>query len=122
MRRQSSTTSLSWIPSEAIEGSMRIPFDKSMAQYDSPRPDRVRDVEALRDADRFRFANVRSAWVETDRAEEIERLGYSGGGMMQRQAPLVRRTPSLTIHADGRAEGAISSGQRREQRKSSSRG
>lgn len=26
LRHQSSTTSLSWIPSEAIEGSMRVPF------------------------------------------------------------------------------------------------
>jgi Cyclic nucleotide-binding domain len=82
MRHESSITSLSWIPSEAIEGSMRLAFDAGLAHYDPPPPELIEDVEALRDADRFRFANVLSAWVETDRGGAIKKCGYSGGGMM----------------------------------------
>ncbi len=36
MRHESSITSLSWIPSEAIEGSMRLAFDAGLAHYDAP--------------------------------------------------------------------------------------
>ena len=53
-----------------------------MAHYDKPPPETIKDIEALRDADRFRFANILSAWVETDRGGEIKKCGYSGGGMM----------------------------------------
>jgi Cyclic nucleotide-binding domain len=101
MRHQSSITSLSWIPSEAIEGSMRIPFDKGMAHYDAPPPDRLKDVETLRDADRFRFANILTAWVETDRAGEIKKCGYSGGGMMgattMKVGPLSRTFEAIAL-------------------------
>jgi hypothetical protein len=34
MRHKSSITSLSWIPSEAIEGSQRLAFDAGMAELD----------------------------------------------------------------------------------------
>jgi hypothetical protein len=164
MRHQSSITSLSWIPSEAVEGSMKMAFETGMAHYDPPPPDVLEDIEALRDADRFRFANVLRAWVEVDGQGRIKDCGYSGGGMMgattvklgplartfeavglpeiqrkpergrdavrfvqtnggrtgvpaprrvrrkpfvQWQAPLVWTTLSLTIHADGRAEGTM---------------
>jgi hypothetical protein len=82
MRHQSSITSLSWIPSEAVEGSMRIPFDAGMAHYDPPPPEQIEDLEKLRDADRFRFANVLDAWIETDAKGKISDFGYSGGAMM----------------------------------------
>ena len=45
LRHQSSITSLSWIPSEAIEGSMRIPFDAGMAHYDPPPPEKINDLQ-----------------------------------------------------------------------------
>jgi len=35
MRHESSVTSLSWIPSEAISGAMRVPFDTGLAHYDA---------------------------------------------------------------------------------------
>ena len=167
MRHESSITSLSWIPSEAIEGSQRIPFDAGMAHYDEPPPEAIgdsADLRALRDADRFRFANVLSAWIDVDAKGRIADFGQSGGGLMgattvklgpvartfeavglpdivakpvkgsgsirftqtaggrtgvpaprrvrrrpfvQWQAPLVWTTLSLTLHADGRAEGAM---------------
>jgi hypothetical protein len=164
LRHQSSITSLSWIPSEAIEGSMRIPFDAGMAHYDPPPPEKIDNLETLRDEDRFRFANILDAWIEVDEKGKIEDFGYSGGGMMgsttvkmgpvartfeaiglpiiqkkpvkgrdfvrfaqttggrtgvpaprrvrrkpfvQWQAPLVWTTLTLTIHADGHAEGMM---------------
>jgi hypothetical protein len=82
MRHSSSITSLSWIPSEAVEGSMKIPFEAGMAHYDPPPPDAIEDLQALCDADRFRFANVLEAWIETDAKGSIKDFGYSGGAMM----------------------------------------
>ena len=82
MRHRSSITSLSWIPSEAIEGSQRLAFDAGMAHYDEPPPDVITDLEALRAADRFRFANVLRAWVEVDDSGQIIESGSDGGGLM----------------------------------------
>ncbi len=82
MRHTSSITSLSWIPSEAIEGSMRLAFDAGFTHYDPPPPDVIEDLEELRLSDRFRFANVLSAWIEVDGRGKITDCGYDGGGAM----------------------------------------
>ena len=164
MRHASSITSLSWIPSEAIEGSMRLAFDAGFTHYDPPPPDVIEDLEALRVADRFRFANALQAWIEVDGSGKITDCGYEGGGSMgsttvkvgplartfeaialpdlqaepqrgdgwvrfvqtaggrtglpaprrvrrrpfiQWQAPLVWTTLTLTLHADGHADGEV---------------
>ena len=164
MRHHSSITSISWIPSEAVEGSQRMAFDAGVAHYDDPPPDEFTDLKALRDEDRFRFANVLDAWIDVDSQGRITDSGYAGGGLMgsttvklgkiartfeavglpdiqrsperrkgfvrfvqtaggrtgvpaprrvrrkpfvQWQAPLVWTTLSLTLHADGRAEGTM---------------
>jgi hypothetical protein len=80
MRHESSVTSLSWIPTEAISGAMRVPFDAGLAHYDAPPPDRLEDLDALREADRFRFANRLAAFIEVDGDGRISAAGYSGGG------------------------------------------
>jgi hypothetical protein len=84
MRHQSSITSLSWIPSQAIEGSQRLAFDAGLAHYDQPPPDTISEaeVEELRVADRFRFANVLKAWIEVDDAGKIVGHGSEGGRLM----------------------------------------
>ena len=82
MRTDSSVTSLSWIPSEAVRGGTRVAFDAGFTHYDEPPPDVINDIEALRKADRFRFANVLSAWMETDGQGTVTGYGYSGGGLM----------------------------------------
>jgi hypothetical protein len=84
MRRKSSILSLSWIPSEAIEGSMRVPFDVGMAHYDAPPPDEIPNrtaLDKLRKEDRFRFANRLSAWVEVEDGRIVD-AGYDGGSSM----------------------------------------
>ncbi len=82
MRYESSVTSLSWIPSEAVTGSSKIAFESGITHYDEPPPAQIDDLEALRAADRFRFANPLRAWIEVDSAGEVTDCGYSGGGMI----------------------------------------
>src|SRR5262252_6385035 len=164
MRYESSVTSISWIPSEAVTGSTRVAFDSGFTHYDDPPPAQIDDIEAMRSGDKFRFANVLRAWVEVDGTGAITGCGYGGGGLIgnttvrlaglkhtfqnallpdlrrdpergdgwvrfrqtvggrtslpaprrvrhrpyiQWQAPLVWTTLSLTLHAEGTAETAM---------------
>lgn len=79
MRVESSVISLSWIPSEAIGGFTRLPFDMGVAHYDRPLPDVIGDIEALRNDDRFRFANELRAFVEVQDGK-IVGYGHLGKG------------------------------------------
>jgi hypothetical protein len=81
-RHEGLVTSLSWIPSEAIEGAQRLAFDSGITHYDSPPPSDDIDLEALRVADRFRFANELRAWIDVDGSGRVTDCGYAGGGMM----------------------------------------
>ncbi len=81
MRVESSVTSLSWIPSEAVSGANKSAFEIGFTHYDDPPPDVIEDVEALRDSDRFRFANILTGWVEVENGRIVD-AGYSGGGVM----------------------------------------
>jgi Cyclic nucleotide-binding domain len=169
MRHESSVTSLSWIPSEAVTGGSRVAFDAGFTHYDEPPPEELGDIERLHATDRFRFANVLRAWIDVDDSGQITGSGYSGRGVMvstmvklgglvhrflaielpdlqrdplpgdgwvrfvqtaggrtgmpaprrvrrrpyvQWQAPLVWTTLSLTLHADGRAESALTGASR----------
>jgi cAMP-binding proteins - catabolite gene activator and regulatory subunit of cAMP-dependent protein kinases len=66
MRVESSVTSLSWIPSEAVTGLNRAVFDSGVAHYDDPPPDTIDDLAELQRTDRFRFANRLAAWVDIE--------------------------------------------------------
>ncbi len=79
MRHEASVTSISWIPSEAMTGVMRLPMDIGLGHYDDPPPDAIDDLEALRQADRFRFANELRAYVEVAGGEIVD-AGYLGAG------------------------------------------
>jgi Cyclic nucleotide-binding domain len=79
MRVESSITAITWIPSEAIEGMPKLPFEWGIIDYDEPPPDRIIDLEAMHEHDMFREANELRAWIETDDGE-ITRNGYSGRG------------------------------------------
>ena len=83
MRIEGSVTAISWIPSEAIEGMPKLPFELGVGHYDEPPPDRLEqgDLERLRDADRFREANELKAWIEVEDGA-IVGLGYQGGGLV----------------------------------------
>ena len=83
MRVESSVTSISWIPSEAIRGVTKLPFELKVGHYDGAPPDHVDpgDLEKLRDADRFRFANHLAAWIDVEDGR-IAGLGQGGGGVL----------------------------------------
>jgi hypothetical protein len=79
MRLSSSITSVSWIPSEAIPGLTRLPFDLGVTHYDDPPPGRIGDLDEMRRTGAFRFANHLAAWIEVE-DHKIVGHGYSGRG------------------------------------------
>src|SRR5919202_6141496 len=83
MRVESSVTAISWIPSDAIEGMPKIPFELGIGHYDEPPPDELAegDLERLRDADRFREANHLKAWVEIDDGRIVD-YGHAGSALV----------------------------------------
>jgi len=50
MRIQSTVTAISWIPSEAIGGMTKLPFEMGVSHYGPSLPDVIDDLEALRRA------------------------------------------------------------------------
>jgi hypothetical protein len=82
MRYESSVTSLSWIPSEAVTGSTRLAFEAGVGHYDEPPPGELTDIKQMQAADRFRFANVLRAWIEVGDDGQVAGAGYAGGGLM----------------------------------------
>jgi hypothetical protein len=79
MRIQSSVTSVSWIPSEAVEGLPKLPFSVGVAHYDAPPPDRVDHIETMHRADLFREANELKAWVDVGDGKIVD-YGHAGRG------------------------------------------
>jgi hypothetical protein len=83
MRFESSVTSVSWIPREAVEGYTRLPWDLGIAHYDLPPPDTLDDLPGLLASDAARFANQLRAWVEVEDGR-ITRHGQAGRGLIGR--------------------------------------
>src|SRR6187402_3575363 len=83
MRFESSVTAISWIPSGAIEGMPKLPFELGIGKYDEPPPDKLEegDLERLRDEDRFREANLLKAWVEVEDGKIVDH-GHAGTGLV----------------------------------------
>jgi hypothetical protein len=79
MRISSSATSVSWIPSEAVTGATKVPFELGVAHYDLAPPDVIDDLDALRRSDRFRFANELRGWVDVE-GGRIVAAGQEGRG------------------------------------------
>jgi hypothetical protein len=82
VRIESSVTSVSWIPREAIEGMVKLPFELGVAHYDQPPPDRLDDLEGLLASSAIRFANELRAFVEVDDDGQITGHGHLGRGHM----------------------------------------
>ena len=83
MRIESSVTAISWIPSDAIEGMPKLPFELGVARYDEPPPEHLEegDLERLRDEDRFREANRLAAWIDVENGRVVSH-GYDGTGLV----------------------------------------
>jgi Cyclic nucleotide-binding domain len=109
-RLESSVTAISWIPSEAIEGLSKIPFELGVTHYDQPPPDRLTDLEELRKTDRFREANELRAYIDVE-DERIVAYGYLGkghiGSTTVRMGPAAIRFPGVHL-PDIQAEPEVS--------------
>jgi hypothetical protein len=83
MRIESSVTAISWIPSDAIEGMPKLPFELGVAHYDDPPPEHLDegDLERLRADDRFREANLLAAWIDVEDGRIVGQ-GYEGAGLV----------------------------------------
>jgi Cyclic nucleotide-binding domain len=82
MRIETSVTSVSWIPSQAVTGPvLKGTFESGFTSYDDPPTDTIDDLEAMRQAGAFRFANHLQAWAEIEGGRIVD-AGYSGGGLM----------------------------------------
>jgi len=80
MRITHAVTSVSWIPSEAVTGAaFKQPFEIGLAHYDAPPPDAIEDLEAFIAADRCRFANHLSAWIDVQDGVVVDQ-GLTGRG------------------------------------------
>lgn len=79
MRIESSVTSVTWIPSEAIKGMTKLPFEVGVTSYDEPPPDVIENLQELLESGAIRFANELRAWAEVEDGI-IVGAGYSGKG------------------------------------------
>lgn len=87
MRIERSITTVSWIPSDLLEGMGKMATRMKLAHHDPPPPDDLGDdaaatIERLHLADGFRFANQLRAYVDVDDSGRITDCGYCGGGLI----------------------------------------
>jgi hypothetical protein len=99
MRIESSVTAISWIPSDAIEGMPKLPFQLGVARYDEPPPEHLEagDRERLRAEDRIREANHLAAWIDVEDGRIVGH-GYEGTGLVG-SARLSQGVAEITIPA-----------------------
>ncbi len=72
---------MSWLPSEALQGVMRLPMDVGLGSYDDPPPEQIEDVEDFVAQGLCRFANQLSAWAEVEDGQVVA-SGSSGSGFV----------------------------------------
>ena len=79
MKYESSVTAVSWIPFEAVNGFLALPFGMGLAHYDEPLPSRLDDIDAWHRKDLFREANELRGWIEVEHGK-ITGYGQEGKG------------------------------------------
>jgi hypothetical protein len=82
MRVETQVTSVSWIPSEAVSGMLKAGIQAGLGHYDDPPPDVLTDLESMRAAGKFRFANQMRAWADFDESGKPTAYGVDGGCQM----------------------------------------
>ena len=99
-RFESSVTAISWVPSEAITGPSKIPFELGVTHYDQIPPDHLDDLEELRTSDRFREANELRAFIEVEDGRIVD-AGHLGrghiGATTVRVGPAAVRFPAVHL-------------------------
>ncbi len=79
MKFESSVTAVSWIPFEAVNGFLAVPFGMGLAHYDEPLPARLDDLDDWHRKDLFRECNELKGWIEVEDGR-IAAWGQHGGG------------------------------------------
>lgn len=82
MRIEQRVVAVSWIPSEAVTGPMKVGFQVGVGHYDEPLPEVLGDLEDWKARDLFRVANDLRAWLEVGDNGAITSAGYDGGGVI----------------------------------------
>jgi Cyclic nucleotide-binding domain len=92
LRVQASVTAISWIPSEAIEGMPKLPFELGIVRYDEPPPDRLEegDLDRLWATERFREVNHLESWIEV---EDGTVVGHGHAGRSVSATTTIRAWP-----------------------------
>jgi CRP-like cAMP-binding protein len=80
-RIESSVTSVSWIPLDAMEGVRGLITDLGVGHWDLPPPEQLENLDELIAADAIRFANELRAWIEVEDGV-ITGYGHLGKGRM----------------------------------------
>jgi hypothetical protein len=104
MRVQASATSISWIPSESVGGTLRVGFELGLTHFDEPPPDFVSGVQHVWNlcrADKFRFSNVVSGWADVEDGRIV------GSGFAE-ESGLVMGSTTLRVGKVGATFRAIS--------------
>ena len=91
MRIESTTTAVSWIPSEAIRGLPSLPFELGFGSYDEPPPDRIDDLAGLHAQGRYRFAQQLTAWVDVEDGR-VTAYGHEGRSFISPTTMALGRT------------------------------
>jgi CRP-like cAMP-binding protein len=108
VRIESSVTSVSWIPREAIEGMVKLPFELGVAHYDLPPPDRLDDLEGLLGDELFLLFDGVLA-VEHDGRQVVE---VGPGAILGEMALLEGGRRTATLRAVTRCRVAVVPGDR----------
>jgi len=95
-RVESTFTSISWIPSEAIQGFMRLPMDVGLGRYDDAPPDHVANIDEYVAEGKCRFANQLHVWADIEDGHIVD-SGSSGGGILA----ATKVKPGLAVPAIG---------------------
>ena len=82
MKIEQRVVAVSWIPSEAVTGALKVGFEVGLGHYDEPLPEVLGDLEDWRARDLFRVANDLRAWLEVGDNGAITGAGYDGGGVI----------------------------------------
>jgi CRP-like cAMP-binding protein len=84
-RVESSVTSLSWIPIDAMQGVGKLAVGLGVGQWDLPPPDRLEHLDELLAADAVRCANQLRAWIEVEDGR-VTGYGHLGRGHFGRSS------------------------------------
>ena len=102
MRIEATGTTISWIPSESVTGPLRLGMDLKLSHFDAPLPERLTGPTEVREMcaeDRFRFANLLTAWVEVEDGRIVDAGFAEDSGLVMGSTTVRVGRLGATFHA-----------------------